>query len=100
MSEYPLQKFIDLIEYDQTILSLEKQLEEVQHAIDVAYNQVKNCQESVDNMKATKHGFKKEVDAKELEMKTLDEQEREKKENLIKQKTTKNIKLYNLKLIH
>lgn len=82
MNEYPLKKFIDLIDYDQSIRVLQKQLEQYMHDIDTASNEINMCNESLHNMKATKLAYRKEVDAKELEMKSFDEEEKKKKAKL------------------
>lgn len=82
MSQYPIQKFIELVKFDQEILAKEKDVEKIRHAIEVAKKELGACQVSLDNSKLHRQQLRKEVDAKELEMKELDTKEREAKVRL------------------
>jgi predicted nucleic acid-binding Zn-ribbon protein len=82
MNEYPLSKFIDLIEYDQSIVAAEKEKTALQHDLHKHKNEFDVLQTSLENAKLHLHEVRKEVDVKEREMADLDEQEKRKKERL------------------
>ena len=74
MNEYPLSKFIDLIEYDQSIVAAEKEKTALQHDLHKHKNEFDVLQTSLENAKLHLHEVRKEVDVKEREMADLDEQ--------------------------
>ncbi|MBI2774673.1 hypothetical protein HYX58_01565 [Candidatus Dependentiae bacterium] len=82
MNEYPLSKFIDLIQYDQSIVSAEKERTKLQHELHTHKHEFDVLQISMENAKQHLHDMRKEVDVKEREMADLDEQEKGKKARL------------------
>ncbi|OQA35192.1 MAG: putative zinc ribbon domain protein [Candidatus Dependentiae bacterium ADurb.Bin331] len=82
MNEYPLHKFIDLIQYDQSIVKIEKEKGETERELKKAKHEFDVLQTGLTNVKHHVHEMRKEVDVKEREMSDLDHQEKEKKKKL------------------
>lgn len=82
MNETPFEKFIALIQVDQTINTLHQSIQSLEHQ----NNENKILDEShkvlFEKSKAKLYEIRKEVDSKELEMKILDQEEAEKKKKL------------------
>lgn len=82
MSETPLQGFIDLINFDQTILATEKSIASLKQEILDLREQEKLNVERLEKIMARTLVARKEVDSIELDIKTMDSNERTKKERL------------------
>lgn len=82
MNEYPLQRFIDLIQYDQSIVKVEKEKGEIERELKKAKHEFDVLQTGLENVKHHVHELRKEVDVKEREMADLEYQEKEKKKKL------------------
>jgi len=81
-SETPLQLFIDLIEFDQSLVKREKQIETLKKEFTSIKNQQMKLQHELEAAKMAFHQTKQEVDSCELEMKQLDQKIAQKKERL------------------
>lgn len=79
MKESPLQRFINLVKFDQEIIVLERKMQDSQKKIETAQKELQDSQEDLRRLKHHALELRKDVDAKELEMSTLDVQEKEKK---------------------
>lgn len=82
MSESPLQLFINLIEFDQSLIKIENKISALQEQLLSLSQQKKQQQKSLESLKNNVVATRKEVDAQELEMKQLDERISRKKEQL------------------
>jgi predicted nucleic acid-binding Zn-ribbon protein len=82
MSDHPFLRFIDLVNFDQKIHSLENEKKVVSAEIDALKEQAKEYARDFDEMNQRIFQFKKKVDEQELEMKSLDHKEKEKKQQL------------------
>lgn len=78
MSEFPFQKFIDLVAFDQTTNKLEKELSQLGQTAQKVQEEINQFTHELDSVKQRAIMSKKEVDAKELEMKILDAKQKEK----------------------
>src|SRR5581483_3555970 len=82
MSETPFQKFIELINFDQSILAIEKSIESLkQENIDLK-KQEQILADRLEKIKTHAADARKKVDSVELDIKELDLNERSKKERL------------------
>lgn len=82
MSNDPFQSFLDLIEFDQKILSLRNEYSDIENTLDTMARQEKQLDDDLDREKNEVHEAQFGVDEKELEMKVLDDLERDKKRKL------------------
>jgi len=82
MSDHPFLRFIDLVNFDQKIHSLENEKKATVSEIDALKEQTKNYARDLDEMNQRIFQLKKKVDEQELEMKSLDHKEKEKKQQL------------------
>lgn len=82
MSDHPFLRFIDLVNFDQKIHSLENEKKAIVSEIDAFKEQTKEYARDLDEMNQRIFQFKKKVDEQELEMKSLDHKEKEKKQKL------------------
>jgi predicted nucleic acid-binding Zn-ribbon protein len=82
MAEFPLNSFIDLITFDQSILSLEKAMEQNNKEIIDLKQEINVIAQEVHQSKGTVHDLRKQVDEHELTMKELDAQAKERKARL------------------
>lgn len=82
MSESPLQLFINLIEFDQSLIKIENKISALQEQLLSLSQQKQKLQKSLESLKNNVTSVRKEVDAQELEMKQLDERLARKKEQL------------------
>lgn len=83
---------IDLVNFDQNIAQVNRDIQVHQESIAVLQEQQTKIEQSVVDVKQTLHDIRKNVDTFELEMKTLDEREKEEK---IKLDAVSNLKEYN-----
>lgn len=81
--------FIDLIQFDQETMNLNKKVAQLTRELDSLQEQQKNLTGQLETMHDALFSARKEVDAKELEMKELDQQEKEQKKRLDKAKNEK-----------
>lgn len=82
MSETPFQTFIDLISFDQKIITNERSIVALKNEIADLQFKEKQITAKLEQAKLTAIKARKEVDKLELEMKTLDNTEREKKQRI------------------
>ncbi|BDC34359.1 hypothetical protein Noda2021_03170 [Candidatus Dependentiae bacterium Noda2021] len=82
MSESPLQLFINLIEFDQSLIKIEKKISALQEQLATLSQQKNHHIKVLESLKNNVTATRKEVDAQELEMKQLDERIARKKEQL------------------
>lgn len=82
MSESLLQRFIELIKYDQHINALEKDIEKLQTDVDRYEEEIYTLKENLEATERHKRDMHKFVDAQELRMKEFDQQERDYKQRL------------------
>jgi|SRR5579862_3837481 predicted nucleic acid-binding Zn-ribbon protein len=82
MSDHPFLRFIDLVNFDQKLHSLENEKKAISIQIDALKEQAKEYARDFDEMNQRIFQFKKKVDEQELEMKSLDHKEKEKKQQL------------------
>jgi predicted nucleic acid-binding Zn-ribbon protein len=82
MSDHPFLRFIDLVNFDQKLQSLENQKKSILSEISALKEQEKEYARDSDEMNKRVFQFKKNVDEQELEMKSLDQKEKEKKQRL------------------
>jgi predicted nucleic acid-binding Zn-ribbon protein len=82
MSENPFRNFIDLIQYDQATLAIEKSVAQLMQEIDVFNKQELHIKKEIEESKNIVSQAQKEVDRIELEMKSMDQSEKTKKERI------------------
>lgn len=82
MSNDPFQSFLDLIEFDQKILSFKNEYNGIEDALVKIDQQERQLDDELAREKNEVHEAQFGVDEKELEMKSLDDLEREKKKKL------------------
>lgn len=82
MSNDPFQSFLDLIEFDQTILSLRNEYSGIEESLDTIARQEMQLNDELAREKNEVQEAQFGVDEKELEMKVLDDLERDKKRKL------------------
>lgn len=99
MSETPFEKFISLVQVDQSINALHVQIQSLESHNKEQQKLEQTQATLVEKAKQKLHDIKKEVDGKELEMKVLDEQEADKKSVLKRLPITKSINHSKQKLI-
>ena len=82
MSDYPVQSFIDLVNFDQSTYAIEDEIHQVEkHISDLAISQ-EGLQTDLGLAKGVMQDARKVVDRAELQMKELEQQEREEKKRL------------------
>ena len=84
MSDFPFQKFIKLVAFDQEIRSLEHQLSLLKNECDAYEAEIVRRNAELDVAKRHKDAMQREVDKQELEMKVLQEKQDEKERLLAK----------------
>lgn len=82
MSGHPFLRFINLVNFDQKLQSLENQKIAVEHEIAALKKQEDEYAHDINDMRNRIFQLKKNVDAQELEMKILDQKEKDKKKHL------------------
>lgn len=82
MSDHPFLRFIDLVNFDQKLQSLENEKKTIALEIAVIKKQEEKYTHDLDEAHKRIFQFKKKVDEQELEMKSLDQKEKEKKMRL------------------
>jgi predicted nucleic acid-binding Zn-ribbon protein len=82
MSDHPFLRFIDLVNFDQKLHSLENEKKAIAAQIVALKEQIKDYARDLDEMNQRIFQLKKKVDEQELEMKSLDHKEKEKKQQL------------------
>jgi len=82
MNPNALQKLIELVEFDRSMLATKREIEKLQHEIDDDKKEANLCQVGLEKYQELNHTIKKEVDAKELEMKSLDQEEKDKRKKM------------------
>jgi uncharacterized protein len=82
MNEFPFQKFIELIAFDQSSNVLEQDIKAADLLIKDKAKAIETYQASLQKYKQKQHEAKKSVDEKELDMATLNQQLKAKKERL------------------
>jgi uncharacterized protein len=78
MNEFPFQKFIDLVAFDQATNKLEQEYTRLDQEIIKTKEEINRATSELEAAKSRLMASKKEVDSKELEMKSLDEKQKEK----------------------
>ncbi len=76
MEKTPFSRFIELIKFDQSHGSLEKELEVVTTLLDTVQDQLADYEHEYEKERFFVQSLRKEVDAQELEMRSLDEKEK------------------------
>jgi len=89
MSKSPLQKFINLIEFDRSVGQAKKEIHKIEEEINSFKVEEALLQQKIERTKKMVHEARKQVDEKELEMKELDQQEKAKKTRLDQVKNQK-----------
>lgn len=82
MSEMPLQLFVNLIEFDQSLLKLESQIASLNKEIQAHDTKKNSLISQLDVLKSKVTNQRKIVDSQELEMKHIDDKISKKKEQL------------------
>ncbi len=82
MSDFPIQRFIQISKFDQSLMQSQRQIELLQQDVQQLEQQISVLKESLEKQKNSKLQLQKKVDQKELEMKALVQQENEKKRKL------------------
>jgi predicted nucleic acid-binding Zn-ribbon protein len=82
MADTPFLRFINLVNFDQKLQSLENEKISIEKEIIDLRVQEEQCTEDVADMRKRVFQLKKQVDEQELEMKTLDQKEKDKKKRL------------------
>jgi predicted nucleic acid-binding Zn-ribbon protein len=82
MSDHPFIRFIDLVNFDQKIHSLENEKKSILSATSSLKNQEEEHARDLDEINKRVFQLKKKVDEQELEMKSLDQKEKDKKQRL------------------
>jgi uncharacterized protein len=82
MNEFPFQKFIDLVAFDQATNKLEREHIRLEREAEQCKKEILKARVILDESKKRFITSKKEVDAKELEMKELDAKQKEKQKVL------------------
>jgi predicted nucleic acid-binding Zn-ribbon protein len=82
MSDHPFLRFINLVNFDQKLQSLENEKIAVQHEIAALKKQEDDYAHDINDVRNRIFQLKKRVDEQELEMKVLDQKEKDKKKHL------------------
>jgi uncharacterized protein len=82
MSDHPFLRFIDLVNFDQKLQSLENEKKVISAEISALQEHKKQYAHDLEEGNKRVFQFKKRVDEQELEMKSLDQKEQEKKRKL------------------
>jgi predicted nucleic acid-binding Zn-ribbon protein len=82
MSEHPFLRFINLVNFDQKLKSLESEKIAVENEIIALKKQEEESAHDIDTVRTRIFQLKKRVDEQELEMKVLDQKEKDKKKHL------------------
>ncbi len=72
MTEFPFQKFVNLVAFDQTTNALERDNDRLEKDINEFQNEVFRVEDQLEHAKMLVASCKKKVDEKEFEMKDLD----------------------------
>lgn len=75
MKSAEFQKFIDLVNFDQEIVKIERDIVLSEEKIEDLFSQINKIQKDFDQLKQIKHDAVKAVDQQELDMKALDDEE-------------------------
>ena len=82
MSDHPFLRFINLVNFDQKLQSLENEKTTIAAEIAAIKQQEQEYARDLDDINGRVFQLKKRVDEQELEMKVLDQKEKEKKQRL------------------
>jgi len=82
MNEVPLQSFIDLINFDQGIHTIQEKVEQIAHETELLQQEEACLTQQLKSVRQRTAELRKEVDIKERAMKELDQSEAEKKSKL------------------
>lgn len=82
MNEHPFLQFINLVNFDQKIQSLENEKIVFENEISAIKKQEDSYMQDIEDMRNRIFQLKKQVDQQELEMKVLDQKEKDKKKHL------------------
>lgn len=82
MNEHPFRALLDLVNFDQALLSFTNKKDFLEKEIDILQNQASENDRVLDQLKQHVFELQKNVDMQELELKVLDDQERSKKMQL------------------
>ncbi len=82
MTENPLSKLLDLVEFDQKLVAMEREIEKLKQELAHDKKESELCQVALNCAKKYVHDSRKEVDSKELEMKSLDQEGKDKRKRL------------------
>jgi len=82
MSDHPFLRFINLVNFDQKLQSLESEKITVENEIAALRRQEDEFTRVLDDLNKRIHQLRKSVDEQELEMKVLDQREKDKKKHL------------------
>src|SRR5690606_7467940 len=82
MENHPFLRFINLVNFDQKLQSLENQKIVLQNEIAAVKQQENESLRDIQDMHNRVFQLKKQVDVQELEMKVLDQKEKDKKKHL------------------
>lgn len=82
MKKHPFQRFVDLIEFDQGINKITREIEAVQHEVTQLQHAIKHVEDGVLAAQHRVKSFQKMVDEQELEIKELAATEKDKKARL------------------
>lgn len=85
----PLQSFINLVTFDQSLLALKENIQHAEQEIKKLHEESQRFEEHFDEQKKMLSQFRKQVDLLEREVKELSDQEREKKQLLDQVKSNK-----------
>ncbi len=82
MSDHPFLRFINLVNFDQKLQSLENETITIATEVAALKKQQQDYTRDLDDLHKRVFQLKKQVDEQELEMKTLDQKEKDKKKHL------------------
>lgn len=89
MEKSPFNRFIELIQFDQSLGVIEKELEAVSILLDTVQDQLADFERDYEKERDFVQSMRKEVDVQELEMRSLDEKEKISRERSALASTTK-----------
>ena len=89
----PLQSFINLVTFDQSLLALKENIQHAEQEIKTLHQESQRLEEHFEEQKKMLAQFRKQVDLLEREVKELSDQEREKKQLLDQVKNNKEYQL-------
>src|SRR5438105_2704234 len=82
MEQHPFVRFINLVNFDQKLQSLENEKVSTENQIAALKQQEDQAMHAIEDARNRIFQLKKNVDEQELEMKVLDQKEKDKKKNL------------------